>query len=230
MARKITRSKHVRLTLMGRKRKGKAGVILATVSVLALSACSREPTNLPPVDTGVFENATACETHYAKLGNSDFAGFCAQAEKDAIAEHESAAPKYASLAECEEEHGRGKCEIGRTASGERSSFLPLMLGYWMGGGFNRTNAFSSQPLYKTRDGRFMSGGRSPVFLGSASGAYKVSSGMWTPPGEATVTSTRTAFETQKTQAAARAKAQTATTANRGGFGKTSSSSRASYGG
>lgn len=71
----------------------------------------------------------------------------AQAQQD----HLLNAPKFSAKSECEAKFGVGNCESRQDpqqASG--SFFLPMMMGYWMGGGFNSNR--NVQPVYNTPRG------------------------------------------------------------------------------
>lgn len=57
------------------------------------------------------------------------------------------APRYSRKEECEAEFGAGNCEM-RQSGGTGSFFMPMMMGYMLGGAFRQPVSWSRQP----RDG------------------------------------------------------------------------------
>ena len=109
-------------------------IILLGTSAFALAACN------DPVDVSVFEDKDACYSA-AGLSSDLTTAQCDTAFTAAQAEHEKSAPRYESLAICEEEHGVGNCG-GDTASqaGGGSSFMPFFMGYMVGNMMNNNGA------------------------------------------------------------------------------------------
>jgi len=81
---------------------------------------------------------------------------CDTAFAEAQLLHQEAAPRYASLAVCEEQHGEGACGSEAEATGGSSGiFMPLLAGYLIGNALaGRTGMAAAQPMYRTSDGRF----------------------------------------------------------------------------
>ncbi|MCF8487407.1 MAG: DUF1190 domain-containing protein [Rhodobacteraceae bacterium] len=160
----IKRSRHVAITILG-------------AAAFTLAGCQEEQ-----VDAAAFPDLKSCTTA-AQNGGQFSAQDCDAAFAEAAALHVEAAPRYDSLAVCEEQHGEGACGTESAASpgGSGSIFMPLMMGYLIGnmlGG--RGGASASQPLYKTPNGQYTNAARSSTFS-SNSGAGKMSSSQFARP-------------------------------------------------
>lgn len=183
------RSTHVALVLMG---------------AFALSGCKEEQ-----VDAQAFPDLQSCKAA-ANTGGMFSSADCDTAFAEAQALHVEAAPRYDSLAVCEEQHGEGACgtEQAAQSGGSGSIFMPLMMGYLLGNMMsNARGAAAAQPLYKTADGRFTNAAGTSTFSSNA-GKAKMSASQFTKPpstiGQAPMTKT--------------------TAASRGGFGGTGTAS------
>ena len=114
--------------------------MLASVSVLALSACEE-----PTVDAAVFENLQQC------LDNPDMnPDQCRDNYQAALNQHASVAPKYTSKQDCQADFGAERCEQApyQTSTGG-SVFMPLMMGYMMGSMLGGRGRVAAQPLYRS---------------------------------------------------------------------------------
>lgn len=183
------RSTHVALVLMG---------------AFALSGCKEEQ-----VDAQAFPDLQSCKAA-ASTGGMFSSADCDTAFAEAEALHVESAPRYDSLAVCEEQHGEGACgtEQAAQAGGSGSIFMPMMMGYLLGNMMsNARGTAAAQPLYKTADGRFTNAAGTSTFS-SNSGKAKLSASQFTKPpstiGQAPMTKT--------------------TAASRGGFGGSSTAS------
>lgn len=159
------RSAHVALAILG-------------AAAFTLAGCTEEE-----VDAQAFPDLKSCQ-EAANLGGGFSAADCTTAFAEAAALHVEAAPRYDSLAVCEEQHGAGACgsEQAVQSGGSGSIFMPLMMGYLIGsmlGGGGRGVA-AAQPLYKTPDGKFTNPAGSAVY-GANSGKAKVSASQFTRP-------------------------------------------------
>lgn len=191
------------------KRSNRVAIAILGAAAFTLAGCQEEQ-----IDAAAYPDLQSCKTAAMNQGLfsvQDCEASFAQAE----ALHVEAAPRYDSLAVCEEQHGEGACgsEAAAAQGGSGSIFLPLMAGYLIGnmlGG--RAGAAASQPLYKTADGKFTNAARSSTFSSNA-GATKMGTSQFTRPAA-------TAGKPPMTRA---------TAASRGGFGQ-SGGARSSSGG
>lgn len=198
----MKRSRHVALTILG-------------AAAFTLAGCQEEQ-----VDAAAFPDLQSC-TNAAQDGGLFSAQDCDAAFAEAAALHVEAAPRYDSLAVCEEQHGEGACgtEATATSGGSGGIFMPLMMGYLIGnmlggrgGASASANTSASQPLYKTADGRYTNAARSSTFS-TNSGAAKLNSSQFARP----------------TATVGKPPMSRATAASRGGFGS-AAASRTSSGG
>lgn len=180
------------------KRSSRIAIAILGATAFALAGCQEEQ-----VDAAAYPDLQSCTDAANSKGlfsPQDCEASFAQAE----ALHVEAAPRYDSLAVCEEQHGQGACGSEAAATGGSGSiFLPLMAGYLIGnmlGG--RAGMAASQPLYKTADGKYTNAARSSTFS-SNTGAGKMGTSQFTRPAA-------TAGKPPMTRS---------TAASRGGFGK-----------
>lgn len=181
------RSKTVALSILG-------------ATAFALAGCREEQ-----VDAQAYPDLASCKAA-ADQGGLLTAAECDTAFAEAMELHEEAAPRYASLDVCEEQHGEGACgsEQQVTDGGSGSIFMPLLAGYLIGnmlGG--RGGMAAAQPLYRTPDGRFTNATGSNVYSGNAGKTKLNASSFARPP-----------------TTAGAAPMSRATAASRGGFGST----------
>ncbi|MFD1883441.1 DUF1190 domain-containing protein [Paracoccus pacificus] len=138
-----------------RKRSRRAALFLAGATVLTLSACEEDK-----VDAEAFPDLQSCITASKESGlwftEEDCRTQFAEAEKT----HLETAPRYESLALCEEEHGKGNCGGDPAAEAQPSqgggfSFMPLLVGYMMGSMLSGGGrGVFSQPMVRTAQGGF----------------------------------------------------------------------------
>ena len=184
-----------------RKRSPHVALFIAGAATFALTGCRDDQ-----VEAQAFPDLQSCE---AQAGED--ALFSAQDCETAFAEakelHVESAPRYDSLAVCEEQHGEGACGSEQQVAGGGGSggiFMPLLAGYLIGnmmGG--RGGLAGAQPLYRTPDGRYTDAARSSVYSSNS--------------GRATLNSARFA---RPPTTAGRPPMSRATAASRGGFGRT----------
>lgn len=183
------------------KRSRSITIAILGATAFALAGCQEEQ-----VDAAAFPDLQSCKS--AANANGLFsAQECDAAFAEAAALHVEAAPRYDSLAVCEEQHGQGACgdEATATSGGSGGIFLPLMAGYLIGNmmrGGAGAGAAASQPLYKTADGKFTNAARTSTFNSNA-GAAKLGTSQFAKP----------------TSTMGKAPMTSATAAARGGFGQ-----------
>ena len=135
-----------------RKRSGKVALVLMGAAAFGLSACKSDET-----DVRAFPNVEAC-IESARGGNLFFTeADCRTSFAEAEQTHMETAPRYDSLAVCEEQHGVGNCGGDPAASaggGMGSIFMPMLMGYMIGSMLSRGGGMMSQPLVRSADGRF----------------------------------------------------------------------------
>jgi len=119
-----------------RSRKVTLAIMGMSVSAFALTGCFEEK-----VDAFQYSSVEQCE----RMGEFS-AAECTTRFARAQAEHERAAPRYQSRADCEAEHGAATCEPQSHAGGG-SLWLPLMMGWMMGRSLG--GPVATQPLYRS---------------------------------------------------------------------------------
>ena len=186
------------------KRSRKVAITILGAAAFTLAGCQEEQ-----VDAAAFPDLQSC-TNAAQDGGMFSVQDCDAAFAEAAALHVEAAPRYDSLAVCEEQHGVGSCgdEATVTQGGSGGIFMPLMMGYLIGnmlGG--RGGAAASQPLYKTAGGQFSNAAGSSTFSNN-SGATNLGASQFARPAAT----------------AGKPPMSRATAMSRGGFGATGSSS------
>ncbi len=181
------RSRHIAIAILG-------------AAAFALAGCQEDQ-----VDAAAYPDLQSC-TKAANSNGLFSAQECEAAFSEAEALHVEAAPRYDSLAVCEEQHGEGACgsEAAAAQGGSGSIFMPLMAGYLIGnmlrGGAGMA---ASQPLYKTAKGGFSNATGASSFS-SNSGSAKLGTSQFTKP----------------TSTVGKAPMTRSTAMSRGGFGQT----------
>lgn len=186
----IKRSRTVAITILG-------------AAAFTLAGCQEEQ-----VDAAAFPDLKSCE-NAAQNGGTFSVQECDAAFAEATALHVEAAPRYDSIAVCEEQHGEGACgsEATATQGGSGSIFMPLMMGYLIGNMMSgRSGVAASQPLYKTPNGKFTNAAGSSTFSSNA-GAAKLGTSQFARP----------------TATVGKAPMSRATALSRGGFGSAGAS-------
>lgn len=158
--------------MTSRKRSRAATALLMGAGAFVLSGCEQ------PRDLTFFENPDQCRSaaEFAEFTSAD----CDAAFRTALAEHATQAPRYDSLALCEEQHGAGVCAPPHAAGGVPDdpeaqtagvSYMPFIMGYMMGNMMRSGAAgFAGRPLYRdARTGAMhSSGGDRMAFAGPGS--------------------------------------------------------------
>src|SRR5690606_5655543 len=152
-------------------------IAILGAAAFTLAGCREEQ-----VDAQAFPDLKSC-TAEANRGGMFTIQDCEAAAAEAESLHVEAAPRYDSIAVCEEQHGVGACgsEPPATLGGSGSIFMPLLAGYLIGsmlGG--RAGMSAGQPMYKTPDGKFTNAARSSTFS-SNTGATKMNTSQFTRP-------------------------------------------------
>ncbi|PHQ67038.1 MAG: hypothetical protein COB97_10960, partial [Paracoccus sp.] len=136
-----------------RKRSSTVALTILGAASFALAGCKEEQ-----VDAQAFPDLASCQAA-ATDGGLFTADQCQQAFADAETLHVEAAPRYESLAVCEEQHGEGNCgsEAEQVQNGGSGSiFMPLLAGYLIGSMLGRAGGgmAASQPMYRNASGGF----------------------------------------------------------------------------
>lgn len=136
-----------------RKRSRNVSLAIVGAAAFGLAGCKSEET-----DARAFPDQASC-TAAAQEGSLFFTEEdCKTAFAEAAQNHLETAPRYDSLAVCEEQHGVGNCEgdpAAQQSGGTGSIFMPLMMGYLMGSMLSGGNrGVMSQPLSRTANGGF----------------------------------------------------------------------------
>jgi uncharacterized protein YgiB involved in biofilm formation len=133
-----------------RKRSRAATALLMGAAAFTLTGCDE------PRDLTFFENPDQCRSaaKFAEFSAAD----CDAAFQTALAEHATQAPRYDSLALCEEQHGAGVCLPPEQAGGAPDpaqahsggvSYMPFIMGYMMGNMMSSGAAsYAGRPLYR----------------------------------------------------------------------------------
>lgn len=188
------------------KRSRKTALVLMGSAPLLLIACSQEP----DVQTaeGLFTSVEAC------VDKTQNPYMCKQAFDQAKLQAAEAAPKFASVAECESQFGQGQCGT-QQATGGHSFIGPLMTGF-----------FLSQMLNGRNAGLAPGPAGAPPPAGTTKGqpAFRTAHNDWLKPGPSAAGGAATALTRVDAQP------DRAMTVRRGGFGATSASRSGSFGG
>lgn len=188
-----------------RKRSSTVALTILGAASFALAGCKDEQ-----VDAQAFPDLASCQAA-ATDGGLFTADQCQQAFADAETLHVEAAPRYESLAVCEEQHGEGNCgsEAEQVQNGGSGSiFMPLLAGYLIGSMLGRAGGgmAASQPMYRNASGGFTNAARTSSFSANQ-GRATMGAQQFTRPAAT----------------AGKAPMTRATAASRGGFGGTGGS-------
>lgn len=146
-----------------KKRSQIVSVLLSSAVVATLSGCKDDETSAQ-----VFENTQSCQDAAQAEETFFSAQECTEAFETAKAEHERSAPRYESLALCEEQHGAEACSADSSVetTEHRSSFMPLIAGYFIGQSLaGNRGVGASQPVYKTPAGAYSNANGTAKFNG-----------------------------------------------------------------
>lgn len=138
-------------TARGRsKRSRHVALFLAGATVFTLAGCEEK------VDAQAFPDLESCLAEAEKGSLFFSAEDCRTTFAEAQQTWEETAPRYESLALCEQEHGVGNCGGDQVTQGQGGgfSFMPLFMGYMIGSMMGRAGGVFSQPMVKTQSGGF----------------------------------------------------------------------------
>lgn len=185
-----------------RKRSRTVALTILGAASFAIAGCREEQ-----VEAQAFPDLNAC------LAAADRDGLftpdeCRQSFAEAEQLHVESAPRYDSLAVCEEQHGVGNCgsEAQQTGGGAGSIFMPLLAGYLIGSMLGGGGLSRSQPMYRTPQGGYTNAARTSTFS-SNTGRAALNSSQFARP----------------VATAGQPPLSRATAASRGGFGSTGGS-------
>ncbi|MDB6182714.1 DUF1190 domain-containing protein [Paracoccus fistulariae] len=162
-----------------RKRSRTVALTILGAASFAIAGCRDEQ-----VQAEAFPDLATCEAQ-AKSEGLFTVDQCAEAFAQAETLHVESAPRYDSLAVCEEQHGVGNCgsEQDQVSNGGSGSiFMPLLAGYLIGsmlGNAGRGMA-AAQPMYNNGRGGFTNATRTSNF-NSNSGRGTLNSQQFTRP-------------------------------------------------
>ncbi len=130
-------SKAVRLTLIG-------------TAAAGLSACDSADDTL---QVRGYENEDQCVESQVFTR-----AYCKDAYNQALARHQSSAPRFDNKTDCERDFGKDRCEdrtSGGAAAGARSVYSPYMDGYVLGGRKDTSVPSSFAPVYRSSAGKIV---------------------------------------------------------------------------
>jgi len=191
------------------KRSKSVALVIVGAASFTLAGCREEA-----VDAQAFPDLQSCQ---AAAGPDSL--FSAEDCKTAFAEAQAlnveTAPRYDSLAVCEEQYGEGNCstEAAATPGGSGSIFMPLLAGYLMGNMLGGNRSVGAQPLYKTASGKFTNAAGTATYANNTGKAKLGTSAFNKAP--------TTVGKPPLTKA---------TAASRGGFGNSNSRFKGGFGG
>ncbi len=201
-------------------------VLLAGVGATAYGL-SRLDQSQKEDEVVTFGNEAECARVGHRTPEDCRAGFA-----EAQAAHAKAAPRYEAVADCEAQHGAGRCEPG-SRIGAGSYFIPAMVGYMMARSV--AQGLGARPLYgaglvppppppreEQASGGGGGGGGGGRWSSGGSGAYRTSSG-------AVVESPGAAGFTRAPASEVRSVPSQPRVVSRGGFGSTGRSVSSSSG-
>ncbi len=142
---------------------GLAPILMVAAIPVAIYLAIEEDDDTPAMR--LYSDVQSCQAEYSTAD-------CQRAFAGAQAQHDSSAPHYGSLAECEQLYGPGGC-LPR-GDGGSFFFIPLMTGFLIGQALANTPVYY-QPVYVNRQGYAYAGG---TMIGSynSSGGYIYASG------------------------------------------------------
>ncbi|CAM3391665.1 DUF1190 domain-containing protein [Paracoccus nototheniae] len=194
-----------------RKRSRTVALTILGAAAFTVAGCREEQ-----VEAQAFPDLASCRSA-ASDGGLVTAAQCDQAFAEAEALHVEAAPRYDSLAVCEEQHGAGNCgseEQQVSNGGSGGIFMPLLAGYLIGSMMGRAGGgtAAAQPMYRNAQGGFTNATRTTNF-GSNAGRAQMGSQTFARPAAT----------------AGQAPMSRATATSRGGFGS-AGGARSGFGG
>jgi uncharacterized protein YgiB involved in biofilm formation len=193
-----------------RKRSRTVALTILGAAAFTVAGCREEQ-----VEAQAFPDLASCQAA-ATSGGLFTAAECDAAFAEAETLHVEAAPRYDSLAVCEEQHGAGNCgSEAQQAGGSGSIFMPLLAGYLIGSMLGRATGgtAAAQPMYRNAQGGFTNAARTSNF-GSNAGRAQMGSQQFARPAAT----------------AGQAPMSRATATSRGGFGGTGGSASRGFGG
>lgn len=140
--------------LSRRKRSRHVALLLAGAATMTLAACQDER-----VDAQSFPDLESCVAAARENSLWFTETDCQTTFAAAQQEYLETAPRYESLALCEQEHGEGNCGDDPAAAqgqgGGGFSFMPLLMGYMLGSMMSRGGGgVFSQPMVRNSGGGF----------------------------------------------------------------------------
>lgn len=179
---------------------------LMGASLFALAACKEDQ-----MQATVMKDVQAC----MNVGVSQ--AECESQMSAAQTEHHRSAPRYDSVALCEEEHGKGNCDAPvANNNGGGSVVMPLMAGFIAGQMLSNMSSGSNRAQEDER--RRSSGGVIAPIYSSSSGGYSTANGNVRTQGLSGQTTTRASALAKAPTTAGKAPMTRATVSSRGGFG------------
>ena len=117
------------------------------MGLIAALAIADEDNDTPAMR--IYPDVASCQAEFGTAA-------CTSAYTGAQSAHDGAAPRYGSLAECEQLYGPGGCMP--RGDGDGGVFIPLMTGFLIGQALAGTTQVAYQPVYVNRQGVAFAGG------------------------------------------------------------------------
>ncbi|MFD2174154.1 DUF1190 domain-containing protein [Rhodobacter lacus] len=156
------------------KRSATVALFLVGAAAFTLAGCREEN-----VDAQAFPDLQSC-LDAAGTGSLFSAEDCRKGFDEAATLNAETAPRYDSLAVCEEQYGKGNCgsEAQAVEGGSGSIFMPLLMGFLLGNMLGGARGIGAQPLHRTADGRFTTPGGGTSYANNT-GRGKIGAGAFT---------------------------------------------------
>jgi uncharacterized protein YgiB involved in biofilm formation len=147
---------------------------------LALQACDNAPpatqwADPPAATAGAQTDAQAFTTVEECRASGLTAAQCDTAYREALADNEANAPRFAEQQSCEEQYGAGQC----VPRGNGSFFTPLLTGFIIGQALN--GGFGGRSYYRDRYGNSTLAGGGRLSRDYVTGRTRVGSDAFGPP-------------------------------------------------
>jgi uncharacterized protein YgiB involved in biofilm formation len=123
-----------------------SALLFMGISVALLTACQEDET-----EVNNFSSVQECFASGAMNEND-----CQKSFDEATLAHESIAPRYESLKDCEAQYGEGKCGTAPNGTTQESGswFMPFMAGYMVSNLLSGNNrSYQAAPAYVTSSGK-----------------------------------------------------------------------------
>ena len=160
-------------------------------AAISISACEQPQSGQTWADRDPKSDTTVEASAFNSVADCNAAGTftaeqCNTAFTQAQAESARNAPQFADQQSCEERFGVAQC-VPRTSQDGGSVFTPLLTGFIVGQALSNLGGPRGAPMYRDRDGGFVSGGGYPIQRDYVSGRTRVSNESFNAPTRAAPT-------------------------------------------